>query len=290
MWSVLAIFLILCLCSIGLAFAVLPALLKQVIELFNSLPTFLSRVLEKTSDLMAKWGFEGHLSEAEVLNWAQLQIAKISGQSIMLFTNQLRLVFGNALDGILFVINFFLIPVFFFYLIMDYERIRSSMQTAVPEPILGFIRRHSGDFQSVLKGYFRGQILVCLILAVLYSVSLASIGLKFGFVIGLLTGLFSLIPYVGFSLGVAISFLIAFAEHWSFGQLLVLGVIFSSIQVLESFVFTPKLVGNSLGISPLTTLIALIIGGNLLGLVGMLIAIPAAALIHRYCFGVSTSR
>jgi predicted PurR-regulated permease PerM len=129
---------------------------------------------------------------------------------------------------------------------------------------------------NVLSGYIRGQLLVAAILSLLYGIGLAVVGLRFGFAIGFLAGWLSVIPYVGFSFGFLTSMMIGIANYQGVGQLMGVVAVFLVVQGLEGTVITPKLVGNKVGLSALATMLSLIIGGNLFGLVGMLIAIPVA--------------
>jgi predicted PurR-regulated permease PerM len=126
------------------------------------------------------------------------------------------------------------------------------------------------------------------ILSLLYAIGLTLIGLKFGFLIGLLSGFLSIIPYAGFTIGFTVSLLIGAANYEQLSSLFGVVAVFSVVQSLEGTLITPKLVGNKVGLSSLTTMLALIIGGNLLGIIGMLIAIPIAAILKNITLELKT--
>ena len=114
----------------------------------------------------------------------------------------------------------------------------------------------------------------------IYSVGLLIVGLKFGLLIGCLTGLFTFIPYVGFSLGLVAAVITALANlSEGSGQLMGVAIVYSIGQILESYVVTPRIVGNKVGLSPFEAILALIVFGNLLGFVGLFLAIPAGGIV-----------
>lgn len=134
---------------------------------------------------------------------------------------------------------------------------------------------------EVFTSYFKGQGIVILILCALYATALGLIGVKFGILIGILTGLLSVIPYLGFMSGLVVSVIVAAIQFRSVLPVLWVLLAFAVIQVLESFVITPKILGKSIGINPIATLVLLIIGGMAAGPVGMIIAIPVAGVLFK---------
>lgn len=134
---------------------------------------------------------------------------------------------------------------------------------------------------EVFTSYFKGQGIVILILCALYATALAVIGVKFGIFIGILTGLLSVIPYLGFTSGLVVSVIVAAVQFRSFLVVLWVLLAFAVIQLLESFVITPKILGKSIGINPIASLILLIIGGMVAGPIGMIIAMPIAGVLFK---------
>ena len=153
------------------------------------------------------------------------------------------------------------------------------MKSFVPKSFLPKLTHYLNLGNVVLSGYIRGQLMVALALSVLYATGLSMVGLKFGVLIGLLSGLISIIPYAGFSIGFVTAIVMGLAHYSGMGQIAGIITVFVVVQALEGILITPKLVGDKVGLSAFATILVLIIGGNLFGLMGMLMAIPFAAII-----------
>jgi predicted PurR-regulated permease PerM len=134
---------------------------------------------------------------------------------------------------------------------------------------------------GVLGGFIRGQILVALCLAVLYSAGLLITGLRFGVVIGVTAGILSVIPYVGFLIGLLASAVVVLVDFSGWGLVFGVAATFGVSQLIEGYVLTPRFVGNRVGLNPLETLIAVLVGGEMGGFAGLLIAIPACGILKK---------
>jgi len=163
--------------------------------------------------------------------------------------------------------------------IHDYEKISKEVKSFVPKSIQPKISHYIALSNTVLSGYIRGQLMVAFALAILYAVGLSAVGLKFGALIGIASGLISIIPYAGFTLGFLTAIIMALSNYSGMDQIFGIVAVFVIVQALEGIIITPKLVGDKVGLSAFATMLVLIIGGNLFGLMGMLIAIPLAAII-----------
>ena len=135
------------------------------------------------------------------------------------------------------------------------------------------------EIDEKLSGFIRGQLLVCLFLGIFYGIGLSAVGLDFGIIIGLLTGIMSFIPYFGFGTGLIVSVLLGLMQGFSWGQWGGIAGVFIVGQVLESYILTPYLVGNRVGLSPVGVIFALLVGGTLAGFLGILVAVPVAAVL-----------
>lgn len=175
--------------------------------------------------------------------------------------------------------NLVLIPVVTFYLLRDWDYLMLNIRKLLPLNIEAGIMRIVHECDEVLSAFLRGQLMVMLLLGATYAIGLWLIELDFAILIGLLSGLASIVPYLGFIVGLIAATLIAFFQ---FGDLLhlalVLGV-FTLGQMLESMIFTPVLVGDRIGLHPVAVIFAILVGGQLFGFVGMLLALPLAAII-----------
>jgi predicted PurR-regulated permease PerM len=184
----------------------------------------------------------------------------------------LQKAFSSTIGLILALLGYFIIPVYLFYLLADWPHLRRFADSFIPERFLDSYREKLGEIDTVLSGFIRGQLSVCAILAVLYSIGLYFIGIDLAIAIGTLAGITFIIPYVGTIIGIVLSMTMAFLKfHDILHPLLCLGW-FGLIQGLEGMVITPRVVGSTIGLHPLVAIVALLIGGQVFGLMGMLLA------------------
>jgi predicted PurR-regulated permease PerM len=257
---------------------IIPELIADTRGFVKELPNLTSKTVIKLEKTALHFGYEIDLSPDNVRSYLEAQLKGVSGELIKTLAGGVQQVFSGVVQGLIAVLNVFLIPLFFFYLINDYERISANIQSFVPPFMQPRLAKYLSLSNQVLNGYIRGQLMVALILGVFYALGLSLIGLKFAVLIGLVSGVMSLIPYAGFALGFMAALIIAVANYT--GMELIFGVVgvFVCVQALESVWITPKLVGDKVGLNALVTMLALIIGGNLLGMMGMMVAIPVAAI------------
>lgn len=184
---------------------------------------------------------------------------------------------GAALASALSLL--FIMPVVAFYLMRDWPTLVARVDSWLPRQHANVIREQVRAIDRTLAGFLRGQSTVCLILAAYFSIALTLVGLNFGIVIGLLTGLLSFMPFVGSTFGLVASLIVAFLQFDTYGPIALVAGIFVFAQFVEGNFITPKLVGESVGLHPIWIIFALMAGGSLLGFVGLLLAVPVAAVI-----------
>jgi len=196
--------------------------------------------------------------------------------------NLLREAFSSTIAFILALLGYFIIPVYLFYLLADLPQLKEFIQSFIPERHRDVYNEKLGEIDGVLGGFIRGQLSVCAILAVLYSIGLYFIGIDLAIAIGTLAGITFIIPYVGTIIGICLSVVMALLKfHDMLHPLLCLGW-FCLVQALEGMVITPKVVGDTVGLHPLVAIIALLIGGQMFGIMGMLLAVPATAVLQVF--------
>ena len=185
---------------------------------------------------------------------------------------------GSALVG--FVTMLLLVPIVAYFMMKDWPRIVGFVHHLIPKAHKFTINGLLKEIDTKISGFIRGQLMVCLFLGVMYAVTLSIAGLDYGALIGLGTGLLSIIPYVGSTIGLLASLgVAAFQSSGDITYISVIAAIFFSGQFIEGNFITPKLIGDSVGLHPLWIIFALLAGGSLMGLTGMLIAIPLAAVV-----------
>jgi predicted PurR-regulated permease PerM len=175
--------------------------------------------------------------------------------------------------------NLVLIPVVLFYLLADWQRLVRHVEALVPMPARAAYDSFVSECDAVLGQYLRGQLSVMALLAVYYSVALWAFGLELAFPIGVFTGLAVFVPYVGFGLGLVLAVLAGVLQFAPSEAMLMVAVVYGLGQLIESFVLTPRLVGERIGLHPLHVIFALMAFGQLFGFVGVLVALPVSAVL-----------
>ncbi|MFC6053221.1 AI-2E family transporter [Acinetobacter sp. Ac_877] len=173
-----------------------------------------------------------------------------------------------------------LIPIISFYFLLDWEKMLDSLRRLIPRPYEKTTLQIVGECHSILGAFVKGQFLVMFLLGVIYAVGLQLIGLEVGLIIGMIAGLASIIPYLGFAVGIiaaAIATFFQFGLDWM--QLLLVGVVFMIGQAVEGYILQPFLLGDKIGLSPVAVVFAVLAGAQLAGFLGMLLALPVAAVI-----------
>lgn len=187
-------------------------------------------------------------------------------------------------------VDLLLIPVVTFYLLCDWDQFMLGLRNLLPREIEPTIVRLMKECDVVLGAFFRGQLLVMLALGVFYALGLSLVGLQIGLIIGLIAGLMSIVPYLGFIVGVVIASIAAFVQMGSLASVSLVWLVFILGHLLEHMILTPYLVGNRVGLHPVAVIFAILAGGHLFGFLGVLLALPSAAVVmvwvrylhHRY--------
>lgn len=271
------LFLLALLCVLLL---IVPILAKELPLMREQFPLLLDSLNDTLKPLLAQWGIKLNLDVVSikgfVMKYLNANVEDALGS--VLASVKLGGSVAFALIG-----NVILIPVALFYMLMDWSRFMGQLRQLVPPrlraPTDGFLR----EADEVLGQYLRGQLLVMLILAVAYSVGLALFGLDLALPIGIFTGLAIFVPYLGFGVGLVLALfagLLEFSATQGIAYSLVMvAVVYGVGQVLESFLLTPRLVGERIGLHPLAVIFALLAFGQLFGFVGVLVALPASAVL-----------
>lgn len=182
---------------------------------------------------------------------------------------------GSMLLGL--AVNAVLVPVLAFFFLRDWDALVERVAALVPPRHLPVVTRLARESDAVLSGFLRGQFMVMAILAVMYAVGLQAIGLDLGILIGLIAGMLTFVPYVGPATLLVLGGAAALVQFGDWQHLAGVLVVFALGQVIESYWLTPKLVGNRIGLHPMAVIFAVLAGGQLFGFLGMLLALPVAA-------------
>jgi predicted PurR-regulated permease PerM len=269
---VLALFLMLLVLVIML---VVPILEAQVLDLAANLPNLLAAARREAEALMQM--AQQRLTPEDFAKLRDAVGGKLADMFAVLGSVFRDLVTrGLALANLLSLV--FVTPVVSFFLLRDWNRILARLDSWLPRTQAATIREQAARIDEILSAYLRGQLSVCVVLGIYYAVGLTLLGLNFGSVIGLLIGVLAFIPYVGFTVGFVLAMLLALTQ-FSGQHVLYVIALFVAGMVMEGYLLTPKLVGQRVQLNPVWVVFALLSFGTLFGLLGVLIAVPMAAVI-----------
>ncbi|MBL8660249.1 MAG: AI-2E family transporter [Rhodospirillales bacterium] len=261
---------------VAAAVLLFPILQVQVVELLARLPDYIQKGRDAIMPMFER--LQASLSDAEVER-LRSAVGDVAGNIL----GWLGQIVGGLWSGGLALFNALslvvIMPVVAFYLLRDWDRIVAHVDGLLPRGAAATIREQVGEIDDRLSGFVRGQALVCLALGTWYAVGLTLVGLDFGVLVGVGAGLISFIPYLGTGLGLVVGFGLALAQFDSWLPIGLVAAVFATGQILEGYVLTPRLVGQRVGLHPVWVLFALMAGGALLGFTGVLLAVPAAAVI-----------
>ena len=266
---------------------VVPILINQVTGLISAVPDYVARAGQRLQPLIAE--LRHRVSESD-FNEIQRAVSQYVGTAV----SWIGTVLGSLWQGGMALIDLlsllFITPVVAFYMLRDWDHMVGVIDHNLPVAQRETIRGLGREVNHTLSRFIRGQLIVCLLLGLFYAIALTIVGLNFGLLVGLMTGMLSIIPYVGSLVGLVSSVGIALVQYddWTM-WVLVLGI-FLLGQFLEGNFVTPKLVGDSVGLHPVWVIFALLAAGSLFGFTGVMLAVPMAAVIgvlirfalHRY--------
>lgn len=281
--AVAAVFVLTFLVLALLILLVGPLVGKQVGALFDALPEIARRAEQVWMPTILGWlNIEAgdDLGVAPFLARYGEMFGSWSGKVLLSVGKS-----GGALAAA--VLSLFLIPIITFYMLRDWDTIVAHLGALVPDSQRETVFRLARESDEMLGAFLRGQILVMAALALIYSVGLSLVGVEFAIAIGVVSGLVSFVPYLGFVFGIGLAGLTVAMSPDPLWPLVGVVATFSVAQVIEGSILTPKLVGDRIGLHPVIVIFAVAAGGQLFGFLGILLALPAAAVLSvlvRFAF------
>ena len=255
---------------------VVPIFAKELPLLREQLPVLADRLNNSLSPWLAQFGIKVSLDVESIKAFVVKYLNANFEDTFASVMSSLKLGGSVALT---IVGNVVLIPVALFFLLKDWDRFVAHAVELVPPKMRASFDSFTSEADLVLGQYLRGQLLVMGVLAVYFSVALALFGFDLAVPVGVFTGLAFFIPYLGFGIGMLLAFLAGILQFGSLYGVLVVAGVYGAGQVVESFYLTPRLVGERIGLHPLAVIFALLAFGQLFGFVGVLVALPASAVL-----------
>jgi predicted PurR-regulated permease PerM len=274
--AVILVELVSILALVSLALMVVPIVAKEVPLMRQQFPVLLERLDASLSPWLAQFGI--HVS---------LDVGSLKAQILKYLNSNYEDAFSRLMSSLKLggsvaftvVFNAVLIPVALFFLLLDWDRFVHRVLELVPPRNRPAVDSFAHEADQVLGQYLRGQLLVMLTMATFYSIGLALFGLDLALPIGIFTGLAMFIPYLGFGIGLVLATLAGILQFASIKALVMVAAVYGTGQVIEGFYFTPRLVGKRVGLHPLAVIFALLAFAQLFGFVGVLVALPASAVL-----------
>ncbi|MGN6329117.1 MAG: AI-2E family transporter [Rhodanobacter sp.] len=277
MWAATVVFVVLLLVVCGVLLLLIPLIARQVENLIENLP----RYGDWAQHVAWPWLRDRlHLDPDTFDSDRLLEAIKAHIGSIGTVTaTVLGRVSRSGIGIAMWLTNLVLIPVVAFYLLRDWDRLVATIDRMLPrsiQPTIAYLARES---DSILGAFVRGQLLVMLALGVFYGAGLGLVGLTVGPLIGMIAGLLSFVPYLGFIIGFVAAIVAVLVQYGDWMHVLLVCGVFVLGQLLEGYVLVPKLVGDKIGLHPVAVIFAVLAGGYLFGFLGVLLALPAASVI-----------
>lgn len=263
---------------VALALALLvPKIVEETQELVTRLPNYLAalraRVAPWIADLESRYPTQFAEAKARLLAGVRENLPDVAAR----VAGWLAGLFASMLGLLLFLLNLVFVPVFAFYLLVDWPRLRDSLMDLVPLPYRAVTVARLREVNQALGSFLRGQLTIAVILAAINATGLLLLGVPFGLVVGLVAGLANLIPYMALVVGLLPALLLCWAEHQNWLRLLAVAGVFTGAQMLEGTVLSPRILSRHVNLHPVVVLLAVIVGGSLFGVLGMLVAVPLVA-------------
>lgn len=276
--GVILVFVAMVLVLTALMLVLVPMIERQISTLVATAPqaqawlmqTAIPWFEQKSGIEVMQW-----LDPDRVMEWVRSHWQQAGGVARSFFGYVQR----SGFAMVTWVVNILLLPILAFYFLRDWDKLVERVASLVPRNHVLTITSLARESDEVLGAFIRGQFLVMVALGLFYAAGMSLVGLKLGLLIGLIAGLISFIPYLGATAGLVMAVLAALvqAQGVDLKLLLLVGVVFAAGQLLESYVLTPRIVGDKIGLHPVAVIFAVMAGGQLFGFTGMLLALPMAA-------------
>lgn len=253
-------------------FFLIPSLINQLNILYKEIPKFIENYQNLILSIKPQLSKFINPADVEILlkeNLSGLQ------KSVLGFSQSIIIYLSNIVSSITFGIV--IVPLILFYLMRDIFKFKESLYIFVSKKNKKEFKEVLEEIDNIVSGFIRGRIIVCFIVGTLIGVGLYFLHLKFALIIGIVSGIFNFIPYLGPIVGLVLTLIFALGNSW--WTLLMIVVLFVLVNQLEAAYLNPNILGKGLGLHPLTVILSILICGQLLGILGVLVAVPLAAIL-----------
>ena len=258
-------------------FFLIPSVINQLNTLYKEIPNFFENYQNLILSIKPQLSKFINPADVEILlkeNLSGLQ------KSILGFSQSIIIYLSNIVSSVTFGIV--IIPLILFYIMRDMFTFKENLYIFVSKKNKDKFKEVLEEIDDILSGFIRGRIIVCFIVGTLIGIGLYFLNLEFALIIGIVSGVFNFIPYLGPIVGVVLALIFALGNPW--WSLLLIVVLFVLVNQLEAVYLNPNILGKGLGLHPLTVILSMLICGQLLGILGVLVAVPLAAILKVLFF------
>ncbi|MGB6371329.1 MAG: AI-2E family transporter [Atribacterota bacterium] len=253
-------------------FFLIPSVINQLNILYNEIPKFINSY--QTLILSLEPQLSRFIDPADVESLLKENLSELQ-KSILGFSQTIIIYLSNIVSSITFGVV--IVPLILFYLMKDIFIFKENLYIFVSKENKKEFKEVLEEIDNIISGFIRGRIIVCFIVGTLIGIGLYFLNLKFALIIGIISGVFNFIPYLGPIVGVVLALIFALGSPW--WTLLMIVVLFVLVNQLEAIYLNPNILGKGLGLHPLTVILSILICGQLLGILGVLVAVPLAAIL-----------
>lgn len=261
---------------------VIPTIVADVVGVVRELPEHAASWLATAEQYLARYQVQLPQTSTEWLEQLRTHADKIAANVMTPVETVLTWVLGGTASAIGAVVGAMIVPVLAVYLLYDFDHIIASIDDLLPRRVRPSVESYAHDIDAVLSGFVRGQLVVMAIVAVLYGVAYSLLGVRLAIPIGISAGILNFVPYLGSAFALLSGLLMSLVGGGGWPQLIGVVVAYAIIQGLEGFVITPRVIGSAVGLRDVWVLLALFVFGELFGFLGVLLALPMAAVVKIF--------
>lgn len=261
---------------------VIPEVAKDVASVAQELPGHAKRALTRIEPILREQGIQIPHTADEWIAQLKSKADSISASQLAPVGDALKALIGGTASAIGAVFGALIVPILAVYLLADFDRMVDGIHSLVPLRFRDSVGSYAREIDHTLSQFMRGQLTVMLILAVLYGGSYSLLGVRLAVPIGIAAGILNFVPYVGGAFALVAGVLMSLIGGGGWQQIAGVVVAYAVVQTLEGFVITPRIVGESVGLREIWVLLALFVGGEVFGFLGVLLAVPAAAVLKIF--------
>jgi len=265
---------------LGAGLLVFPMLRVQAENLAKNLPGYIEVVQNWLRPVLEKIAGLDQAKIQDLLNEGMARFGEVPLKILTFVSSFLWDSLSNLFDMILMAANLVIIPVVMFYLLRDYDRIIDKILALIPPRFKDAIVDTVSEVDRVLANFVRGQLMVAFLMGTLYSLGLFAVGTPMSLFIGFLAGLANLVPYLGVIVGFVPAAVLTYLQVQELTPILWVMGVFGVVQMLEGLVITPRILGENIGLHPVAVMFAVLLGGELFGLTGIILGVPVVAVLN----------